>query len=132
MFSVPGRNHVVQSVLGFAGDRKGYSVDTAARHPGSFRRRGRGGPLQSDRCEGEHASMRHYYSPLYREVDDPVESQSQPAAPTPVRPERVPALIDALDCLLALWVAEATLDAGPRHAERRPSGSGSHPGFYSR
>jgi hypothetical protein len=62
--------------------------------------------------------MQHYYSPLYRQVADPVESPSQPGAPSEVRRERVPALIDALDCLLALWVAEATLDAEPRHDER--------------
>jgi hypothetical protein len=62
--------------------------------------------------------MRQYSSPLYRQVADPVASQSQPDAPSEVRRERVPSLIDALDCLLALWVAEATLDAGPIDAER--------------
>ncbi len=61
--------------------------------------------------------MRHYYSsPSYRQVADPAEPQSPPNAPNGLRRERVPALIDALDCLLALWVAEATLDGGPREA----------------
>lgn len=57
--------------------------------------------------------MRHYYRPLYREVVGPVETESSLGVASEVRRERVPALIDALDCLLALWVAEATLDAGP-------------------
>jgi len=57
--------------------------------------------------------MRHYYSPIDRQIADPVEPQSPPDAPNGLQHERVPALIDALDCLLALWVAEATLDGGP-------------------
>ncbi len=33
-----------------------------------------------------------------------------PDRPTAVQPERIPTFIDELDCLLAVWVAEATLD----------------------
>ena len=62
--------------------------------------------------------MRHDHSPLYQQVADPAEPQSGPIAPSELRRERVPALVDALDCLLALWVAEATLDAGPAPSER--------------
>jgi hypothetical protein len=82
------------------------------------------GRLQSDRGE-RSTSVRHYYSPLYRQVADPVVPESRPDAPNDLQRERVPALIDALDCLLALWVAEATLDVGPRPIE--PSGC-SNPG----
>jgi hypothetical protein len=65
--------------------------------------------------------MRHNHSPMYRQVADPETPQAQADVPNQFRRERVPALIDALDCLLALWVAEATLDAGPlqdEHSER--------------
>ena len=61
--------------------------------------------------------MRHYYSPIDRQVADPEKPEAQPDAPSELRRERVPALIDALDCLLALWVAEARLDAGSLPAE---------------
>ena len=74
--------------------------------------------------------MRHYYSPIDRQVADPVEPQLSPDAPRSVQRERVPALVDALDCLLALWVAEATLDGGPREAghPERPPKRGTAPG----
>lgn len=75
--------------------------------------------------------MRHYYfGPIERQVANPVEPQSPPNAPNGLRRECVPALVDALDCLLALWVAEATLDGGPRDARHseRPPNPGTAPG----
>ncbi len=65
--------------------------------------------------------MRHNHSPLYQRVADPTEPPSGGIAQSEPRRERIPALIDALDCLLALWVAEATLDAGPSPTERPPA-----------
>lgn len=53
--------------------------------------------------------MRHYYSPLNRQADD-AQRQAGVSVRADVERERIPGIIDALDCLLALWVAEATLD----------------------
>jgi hypothetical protein len=53
--------------------------------------------------------MRHY-SPLHRQAEN-AQRQAGVGLTAAVERERVPGFIDALDCLLALWVAEATLDA---------------------
>ena len=62
--------------------------------------------------------MRHDHSPVYQQVADPAAPPSGGIAQSEFRRERVPALIDALDCLLALWVAEATLDEEPKPSAR--------------
>ena len=62
--------------------------------------------------------MPYYYSTFYRQVVHTVEPKSQPYAAGEVSHERVPALIDTLDCLLTLWVAEAMLDTGPWPSDR--------------
>ena len=72
--------------------------------------------------------MRHYYSPSYRQVAGAVTPESDPSAPGARHRERIPTLIDALDCLLALWVAEATLDLSAqveRASPRVDAGAGS-------
>jgi hypothetical protein len=56
--------------------------------------------------------MQHFYSPPRREVEELDHVRRSAAMPTDVEPERIPQLIDALDCLLALWIAEATLEGG--------------------
>ena len=53
--------------------------------------------------------MRHYYSPLHRQADGAPDHAGAGVA-ADVQREAVRGCIDALDCLLALWVAEATLD----------------------
>jgi hypothetical protein len=61
----------------------------------------------------EWIPMPHFSSPPRRQVEDldhvhPVAA----AACDGQSPERIPGFIDALDCLLALWIAEAKLDSG--------------------
>lgn len=52
-----------------------------------------------------------YYEAAYRGFVDAEAARREtvPRSPDLVGPERVPGLIDALDCLLALWIAESIL-----------------------
>jgi len=64
--------------------------------------------------------MRHYSYSIYRQTIGDEQRVVSQGAPNEIHRERVPTFVDGLDCLLALWLAEATLD-GEDEAEERES-----------
>ena len=64
--------------------------------------------------------MRHSYDWTYRGFVESEGWEDVPRSRPPVPAERVPGLIDALDCLLALWIAESVLGDGGGEVERPP------------
>jgi hypothetical protein len=67
--------------------------------------------------------MRHYYGSAHGgfvESVGPEGGEAAPRSPALVSRERVPGLIDGLDCLLALWIAESIVDNDSADADRPP------------
>jgi hypothetical protein len=53
-----------------------------------------------------------HYATAYQENVDPGREPEHSGQPSrKVRRERIPTFVDQLDCLLTVWVAEATLDS---------------------
>jgi hypothetical protein len=68
-------------------------------------------PMAAERWIMAHFPLGHPRGPLDVVRDTPEPPRTSSRRSTPVQREPVPALIDALDVTLALWIAQAMLDS---------------------
>jgi hypothetical protein len=64
--------------------------------------------------------MRHYSYSINRQIIGDERGAVSQVSPGEIRRERVPTFVDELDCLLAVWMAEATLDGEDEPAKPEP------------